>query len=200
MRSRLWRAFVFLLVLALKAPEAVAQRPPVEAGAGFTRLIVNEYEDFFSGGPDMLGVDVRTTVPFSPRFSVEGVITVGQRNTDFLDRIEGLYLIQVKQRLQRATHGRFHTFLTYGAAGYWAHVSVPEVRIPQPGGGTTIRRRTTYHEIDQPLAAVIGVGVQHALMPHLAVRAEAQLITVLYIPIGPRFSAGVSIPVGRYAR
>jgi hypothetical protein len=56
----------------------------------------------------------------------------------------------------------------------------------------------TYTTIDQPVAAVVGVGAQHAFARRIAFRADAQLVTVLYLPLGARLSAGVSIPFGPY--
>lgn len=202
MRNGLVATTVLAVAVALDHAPAVAQdhgrRSPIEFGAAVNGWMVNDYQDFFSGGPDAPALDLRVTVPVSPRFSAETVVTVGHHGTWFVERIEGLYVFQLKQRLRRTTRGGFHAFLTYGAAGYWAHVSLPETEIPQPGGGIAIRPRTTYREIDEPLAAIVGAGVQHAFSRHLAFRAEAQMISVLFIPIGPRFSAGVSLPLGAY--
>ena len=59
----------------------------------------------------------------------------------------------------------------------------------------------SYAETDEPIATTIGGGFQQTLGRRLAVRADAQLVTLLWLPLGVRFSAGVSIPFGQgYAR
>jgi hypothetical protein len=186
-------AAVCLIVAAARAGAQEA-RPPVDVGVGFGRLFVHEYEDFFTGGPDQSAVDLRVSLPFTPRFAFEGMITVGRRNAAFQHRTEGLYLLQVKQRLRSATGDRFHVFLTYGAAGYYAHVHQTAGQVLLPDGTKFPIPEFSYTETGPPLAAVLGGGVQHELAGRVAIRSEAQLVTVLWLPLGVRLSAGVSIP------
>jgi hypothetical protein len=178
-------------------PAAAQERPAAEIGVGGSGVPMLNV-DFFTDGRDLGGPDVRITLPFTPRFSFESLVTLGSRRDGYNRRLEGFYLFQVKQRLRSATRGRFHAFLTYGGAGYYAQVWQPETQIPVVGGGTITRPARTYNEVDPPLAAVPGVGVQHAVARHLAVRLDAQLITILYYPVGGRFSASVSIPFSAY--
>jgi hypothetical protein len=153
------------------------------------------HEDF--GVPDNTpGASVRVTVPFAPRYSIEALMTVSRREEPIL-RVEGFYILEIKQRIRRATRGGLHPFLTYGAAGYFRDVRASPFQVPSPGGGVIVQRGFSYREIDQPIAAVIGSGIQYVLNRRLAVRAEAQLVMLLWMPLAGRFDAGVSIPIGR---
>ena len=185
---------VLVAAFLVASAEASAQdrRPPVEAGLGITGLAAVPYEDF--GVPDNTpGVVGRVTAPFTPRFSLEGLMTLSRLDDQYRRSTEGFYLIQVKQRLVRATRGRFQPFLTYGAAGYYRNVRVSPFSLPS---GETFRG-FSYTDVDEPWAAVIGGGVQHVLNRRLAWRADAQLVTFLWIPLGGRFDASLSIPIGR---
>lgn len=171
-------------------------RPPFEFGVGFGGVATVPYEDILGDGPTAPAIDVRTTAPLTPRFAVEGVFTVGRSSTDYYRRTEGLFLIQVRQRLASATRGAFHGFLTYGATGYWARVSQKEVRFVDDAGQLQVSPGFQYTEIDEPVVAVLGGGVQYALGRRAAIRADAQYVTFVYIPLGVRFSGGVSVPLG----
>jgi hypothetical protein len=185
---------------AVKSMRAQDVRPPVEVGVGVSTLQTVPYEDFFANDFADPALDVRLTVPFTPRFSFETTATLGRRSNQYFSRTEGLYLLRVKQQLRSATGGRFHAFLSYGVAGYYARVSQREVRIVQPDGQTLISPAFRYTEWDEPLATFVGGGVQHAITPRAALRAEGQLLSLVYIPLGVRWSASVSIPFGRYDR
>ena len=47
-------------------------------------------------------------------------------------------------------------------------------------------------------AAVVGGGLQYDLTSRVAIRADAQVVSILYYPVGTRASVGVTIPLGRY--
>jgi hypothetical protein len=175
-----------------------ARRPPPEVGVGFTRLIP-AYGDFDTDSLVEGSADLRVTLPFTPRFAFEAIGSVGQRSGQFWDRTEGLYLLQIRQRLRRTDSGPFQPFITYGAVGYYAHVTQHEVRLPQPGGGVYTSPRASYNEIEQPIATAFGAGFQQRLGSRVALRADTQVVTFLYLPLGMRFSTTVSMPLGRYS-
>ena len=157
------------------------------------------YGDFSTDSLNESSAELRVTVPFTPRFAVEGSTTIGQRGSEFFTRIEGLYMVQIRQRLRHSADGAFQPFVTYGAAGYYAHVSQRQVVVPNPGGGVYTTPAYSYTEVDEPFAAVFGGGFQQRLGSRLALRADAQMVTFLYLPLGYRFSTSVSIPLGRYS-
>jgi len=68
----------------------------------------------------------------------------------------------------RASTERTSLFLTYGGTGSFSHVT---------------GRGYTYNEFDEPLATTFGIGAQQTLARHLTVRADAQAMTVLWVPI-----------------
>src|SRR5262245_53897391 len=118
------RLLIALTLASLSAAPAFAQNPPtrgpIEASIGIGRMV--------------------------PRFAVEGFGTAGRRATEYFRRTEGLYGVQIRQRLLPRPTGSFQPFVTYGAAGDYAHVSQPETVIPQPGGGSVPRPRLSYTE------------------------------------------------------
>jgi hypothetical protein len=204
MRNVFVRLGAALFVLGIASGQAAAQqppqarRPPPEVGVGVTRFFPI-YADSSTDSLDEGSADLRVTLPFTPRFAFEGIGTIGQRGNEYWSRTEGLYLMQIRQRLRRTGSSPFQPFITYGAAGYYAHVAQRDVTIPQRGGGSYIIPADSYNEVDEPFAIAVGAGFQQRLAGYAAVRAEAQLLTFLYLPLGYRFSTSVSIPLGRYS-
>jgi hypothetical protein len=101
-----------LIVFGATGAFAQNARPAVEAGVGITAIGAVPYEEFGTASQS-LALDFRITVPVTPRFSLEGEATFASGTDALQHRIEGLYLIAVKQRIARATRGRFHAFLSY---------------------------------------------------------------------------------------
>ena len=56
----------------------------------------------------------------------------------------------------------------------------------------------SYNQSDPPFFAVIGGGFQRELGRRAAFRADAQMVTLLWLPVGMRLSAGISIPFEQY--
>jgi hypothetical protein len=177
---------VLLAATASAQPAPSSDRPPVEIGVGVSGLAVTglDFLDPHHFGP---AADVRLTLPLTRRFSFETNVMVTRDTNAFEQRTRGLYALLLKQRLIRASSERTEVFLTYGGTGYFAHVS-SDFFAGEP-----------YTEIDPPIASTIGAGFQRRVARHLAVRADAQLLTVLYLPLGFRLAGGVSIPFGGYA-
>jgi hypothetical protein len=185
-----------MVMLTATAASAQSTRPPIEAGIGFGAIASVPYEDFGVPG-ESPSADVRVTVPVSPRFSLEGQLTIAPSSDRYGRQVEGLYLIAVKQRIARGTRGGFHPFVSYGAAGYFEHRRVNPYSVTLPSGDVTTYPGFSYTSIDQPYGTFVGGGVQHAFSRHVAIRGEAQLLTFLWIPLGVRYSTSVSIPLGR---
>jgi hypothetical protein len=133
-------------------------------------------------------------------FALEGLVTIGHRRDQHVTRTEGLYLIEVRQRLPRASRNDVQTFLTYGGVGYHARVTQEPFVFVRPDGVSFPQRGWRYREFEWPYAAAFGVCAQWELHRHVAFRADAQVITFLWFPLGSRLSGGVSIPLGRYER
>lgn len=194
---------LMLLTLILAVPtclsaqpmKAERPRPPVEIGAGIEYFKPIPF-DFDTDDLTTVSGDLRLTVPFTPQFAVEGTITIGQRDTSYAGITEGLYLLQVKQRLPRLESKRLRPFLLYGAVGYYQR----NARHEWSGIGLDGRLYTvppaTYWEIEQPIATALGGGFHYDLSRRVSIRSEAQIVTLLWIPILSRFSTGVSISVG----
>ena len=168
-----------------RQPPPLSDRSPVEIGVGVTGVAVTGL-DFLD--PEHFGpaADFRVTLPLTARFSFESNVMVTRETNPFEPRTRGLYTLLIRQRLQRASTERTAVFLTYGGTGSFSHVS-SDFLAGEP-----------YTEIDPPIASTFGIGIQRAITRHLAVRADAQVLTVLYLPLGFRVAGGVSIPFGSY--
>jgi len=195
---RLLLSFVALSLLVGAGRASAGERPPAEIAVGISKL-APIYFDVPTDDLTQTTYDIRFTQPLTPRFAFEAIGTVGQRDTGYGTRTEGLYLLQIRQRLVRAEGSRLKPFLTYGAVGYHNHFAQKAGEFTLPNGNVVHYPATTYHEVDAPLLTSIGGGVQYELGSHAAVRADLQLVTLLYIPVGTRASVGVSIPFGSYA-
>jgi len=190
-----------LVLLSLFPVDASAQdgRPPAEIGGGYGGFLVMNRGGDYTVGSTRPAVDVRLTVPFTPRFSFEALTTISSRTSaTALHVTNGIYMFQVKQRLQSASGERFHAFLSYGGAGYYAHLHQDPVTTTLPSGMTSSSTEYSYNQTDAPFFAVFGGGVQRELTHRAAVRVEAQLLTLAWSPFAVRLSAGVSIPFESY--
>jgi hypothetical protein len=183
------------LVLAAGVVSAQEVRPPVEIAAGIGQFASIRSYDF--EGPSIAPVaDFRVTLPFSPRFSLEGGMALGHEGEHSFQLFEGAYSVQVKQRLVRASQGGFHPFLTYGAMGYFERRRYPAYSFTRPDGTLVSEPGGSYTNAILPLLAVFGGGVRQQLGSRVAIRADAQLITILWIPVGTKLSTGLTVSVG----
>ena len=177
-----------LLLMSATAAVANAQvLQHVEVGGG-VGVVPSWWTAAIPGG------DVRVTVPVNERFAVEGLVaalSTGAPGTT------GVYGIQVKQRLRRSERPGSHAFVTYGAVGLFARYHENEDRRMQPDGSFVIEPARTDAYVSLPLIGLIGGGFQHDIARRLAVRVEAQAVTVFVIPVGLRVAAGMSVPLGR---
>ena len=174
--------FILLTATALNVTGEPAGRPPVELGVGVNGIRIADI-DFLQPRVAGPALDLRATVPLTARFAVEALVTIDRATNSYERRDEGLYTLQIKQRIARVSTARTHVFLTYGATGNYARVSAT---------------RYAYTEADPPVFATVGAGVERTLGRYLGVRVDAQVMTVLYLPLAVRVSAGLSIPFGRY--
>ena len=186
-----------LTALAGAAADSLAQtaHPPPELGIGVSWLVPRPGGDYVTDQMTEPTAVVRVTMPFANSFAIEGLVSIGQQDEAPRQRTEGLYVVQIKQRLPGFEQRPFHIFITYGVVGYYAHVVQREVEY----GNGQRARGFSYSEIEQPLATQFGVGIQRRLTPRLAVRGDAQLLTLLTLPLGYAFSTGVSVALGHYS-
>jgi hypothetical protein len=129
------------------------------------------------------GVGVRLAKTINDRFSFEAELDwmdLG-RTSRFSDQVIWLYFWQVKQMLVAENHPEPRFFVTYGTSGIAERTSA--------GGHLGSR-------LIPPVFPILGFGGQHAVGKHLIIRVDAQLIWFLESLITPRFSGGVSIPIG----
>jgi hypothetical protein len=185
MRSFIMPTTTLAILLAAGAASAQpaagqTRRPAFEIGAGISGIQVFEV-DFLQPEPFGPSGDVRLTVPLTPRFAFEGTWMIARRTNPIERRVRTLYALQIRQRLARASSERTDVFLTYGALGSYARVSS--------------HLFPAYSEHEAPIYVVAGAGLQHDIARRLAVRADAQLFTVLYLPLGVRVAAGMSVPL-----
>ncbi len=188
---------ITLLLLVCAAASAQDTVPPPEVGAGYGGLLVNRKGGDYTVGASRPAVDVRMTLPFTPRFAFEGLATISSStSTSRLHITNAVYLLQVKQRLRSMTGERFHAFLTYGAAGYYAHLHQEAVTSIRPDGTPSSIGEFTFAHTDPPFFAVLDGGLQRELGRRAAFRADVQVITLAWAPFGVRASTGLSARLG----
>ncbi|HEX7798136.1 MAG TPA: hypothetical protein VF456_27420, partial [Vicinamibacterales bacterium] len=90
-----------LIALASTAADSEAQttHPPPELGVGVTWLVPRHGGDYVTDEMTEPNAVVRFTMPFARNFAVEGLVSIGQQHEDPRQRTEGLYGVQIKQRL-----------------------------------------------------------------------------------------------------
>jgi hypothetical protein len=193
------RIILTIAVVAVGADVVAAaddRRPPIELGIGISAVMPFEIGDL-GGIREVPAADLRVTLPFSPRFSLESVVTMGRKADKWVEQFEGAYTVQVKQRLVRATTRGFHPFVTYGATGYFERGRRHGFTFIQQDGSPATYPGRSFGSVIPPVLATVGAGVQQELGRRIALRVEGQLLTLLWIPLDTRVSASASIPLGR---
>lgn len=198
MFTRLTTGIAVASLTLISAAAFAQETPPVEIGAGYGGLLIVNRGGDYTVGTTRPAFHFGVTLPFKPRFSFEALMTISTTTaSSALDVTDGVYILQVKQRL--FTRERFHAFVTYGAAGYYARFHQNALTITYPNGLTSYIPEARFEQNDPPFFAVIGSGFQREIGGHIAFRVDAQLVTLLWAPAGVRLSAGIAIPFADYS-
>jgi hypothetical protein len=172
-------ACVLVSVLPLRAqPQQDPTSRPLEigiAGGG-------EVSPISSGGDLRLNL----TVPRSERRALEFFVG-GYRGSNDFDL--GVYGFQVRRPMAKRRRPGVEPFVTLGVMGFFDRFEASRCR----DGGCRAERS---FRVFPPVLGLIGVGAQYTIRPRLAVRVESQAAMALIIPVGFRFAAGVSMPLG----
>jgi hypothetical protein len=113
--------------------------------------------------------EFRLTVPATARLAIEPFATVSSRRAG----MEGLFGVQLRQRVAQLDDRGSLVFATYGAAAYYSGRSFGE-----------------------GVFGVFGLGLHQRLTGYLAFRPEVQLVTFHVVPIGARLMVGLSLHRG----
>ncbi len=202
------RSILALALVVLVGGRAAAQSSP-EIGGGLAFAGLVNGGDFWGEGLQHVGAGIQATLPFAQRFALELSTTLGGRalypsryggaivEGGDVHRMEGLYAVAVRQRLSSTRPG-LYAFATYGLAGFFGTTSYGAIRETYPNGRVYSYPASTYSRTVGPGFPIVGGGVQRELTPHLALRADAQVLFFLYIPAGFRTSASMVVPLRRY--
>lgn len=118
--------------------------------------------------------ELRLTIPISEKQAIEPFVTVRPFHKGPGSAFEGLYGAQILRRVGPPLADRNgYVFATYGAASSY------------PLNAT-----------DNGVFGLFGLGLHHRVTKHVAVRPEVQLVTFYVVPIGARFSVGLSVHRG----
>jgi hypothetical protein len=195
-------------LVVLVGGRAAAQSSP-EIGGGLAFASVAFCGEGLSQGLQHVGAEIHATLPLTQRFALEVSTTLGGRAlypTQYgfaiieggdVHRTEGLYAVAVRQRFSSSRPG-LYAFATYGLAGFFGTTTYGAIRLTYPNGQVYTSPATTYNQMVGPVFSIVGGGVQKELTPHLALRADGQVLFFLYIPAGFRTSASMVVPLGRY--
>ena len=194
MRKLVTATLVWLAIFAAAGETNAQPIHPPELGAGVTWL-VPRYGDYVTDEMTEPNAGVSLTLPFARQFAFESQVTLGRKSDASRERTEGLYILRIKQWLPGFEQRTVHPFVTYGLAGYYAHVVQRDV---EHANGERVRG-FAYSELEEPIATMFGVGIQRRLTERIAIRADAQLLTFLILPLGYSFSTSASVALGRYS-
>jgi hypothetical protein len=190
MRVGLAVTVVVCLALALAQPAWAQPTRSEKQETQSTKLI--ELGGGFSGSAWFPSLEGRVNV--SPGFAVD-VVTNFDPTTKH--GVRGMYLLQVHQTVRHAAH-HAGVFVTYGVAGGFEYLSVPESRFTYASGDTIVFPGSRRGEISPPFAFAAGGGYRVRLADHLILEAGVQAL----IPFGywqplPLLNAGLIVPIGR---
>jgi hypothetical protein len=149
------------------------------------------------GGGSLAPVaSVRVTAPLAGQLALEGFVSLPDRR---YSSYSGVYAIEVRQRLVRASQGRTDAFMTYGAMGGYTYVPGRDHGNPIYDGRTGSYRKPTNLEVIPPVIALVGAGVEQRVARRLTVRFDFQGLVAPSIAAlaGLRITAGVAVPLGR---
>lgn len=152
------------LLLSTLAVEVGAQQLSV----GFAGYAPFGVEDLDGTLPP--AAELRFSLPVTDRFAIEPFVNIGGTRVGGRRYAEGLWGVQVRQRIVRSTQHDSFAFTTYGAAGAYS------------AGG-----------VIPPVLGLFGLGLHVPLTRFLSFRPEAQLLTVHVVPIGGRLVAGFAV-------
>jgi hypothetical protein len=196
---------VVMLTLVLAAGRAEAQVAEVSLGVGGAN-VSGGYESW-SFAVHSPALDARANVRLSDRFSIEPFVTYGRRSIPATawapyavgadsQRTEGMYGVVVHQRLRSLSRSGFSAYLSYGLNGTYFKLSTPERQFVYGPRNIYTQPAYTIDQTDPMILPSVGFGVRKSLGNHLAVRADADMVTFFGAPVGGRASVGVVVPIG----
>ena len=174
-----------LLILMSSTVSTDAQESPAPGENPSPKIEIGaQLMHFVRSGP--VGAGVRVTQAKGDRFSLEFELDA-TRSRPQDDQISWFYSLQLKQLFGVSRRTGSGIFASYGLAGL-------VVRTYSPRGYRS--------GLIPPIYPIVGLGWQHALSRYAALRVDAQLMFPYAEAVGiaPRFSGGVSIPIGGYRR
>jgi len=193
------------VVLAAAAVRAEAQVAEVSLGVGGAN-VSGGYEAW-SFAVHSPALDARANVRLSDRFSIEPFVTYGRRSIPATawapyavgadsQRTEGMYGVVVHQRLRSLSRSGFSSYLSYGLNGTYFKLSTPERQFVYGPRNIYTQPAYTLDQTDPMILPSVGFGIRKSLGDHLAVRADADMVTFFGMPVGGRASVGVVVPIG----
>jgi hypothetical protein len=146
--------------------------------------------------PPQPGGDVRVTFPINRRFAIDALVAMAPARDG---ATYGLYGALVRQRMVRRATRDVQPFVSYGVVGIFGRRHVDEYRYRDAAGATVVMPEYNDTVVSPPFIGMLGGGVERRVHARLSVRAEAQMVMALVLPVGVRIAAGVSVSVGRLA-
>jgi len=185
MSKMFWPSMLLVLAASPAAAQSVSESPstqrPVEMSIGGGGVA-----SFVGNGGD---ARVMFSFPRSEQRAFEAFAGGYSGGADSRD-VKAVYGFQVRERIHRGVRRQVEPFWTYGAMGAIAHYQT----------SSCVNRQCTSEFVTRPLPPLMGLfgaGVEYAVNPRLAVRFDYQAGLALFIPVGVRAGASVSIPLGR---
>jgi hypothetical protein len=167
-----------------------AARRPVQIGGGWDVFAVASGD----GGGALMMPNARVTIPFGRRFAVEGSVGFYHEH----ESLEGFYGVQIKQTIVRASSAHTEVFATYGALGWYSYERARTISYTSYNGTPETEHLPSRTDLQPPVIAVVGSGIERRVASRLAVRVDVQGFVCVVDPVaGARVVGNVSIPIGR---
>jgi hypothetical protein len=187
------RACVVAGLLLASVPAFAQQTRPVQVLFG-----VDGVASWVGDGHDLR---LSISVPKGDRLSVEFFGGNWHGDPGTLYDTAAIYGFQIRQRIFPGRRPGVDPFLTYGTMGVIGRSVRPDAIViagDQRCNGHPCQQSQPA-TVAPPLLGLFGIGVQHTISPHLALRVEAQGGFFFVIPVGVRVAASVAIPLGRFS-
>ena len=165
-------AFIVALSVLLATTASAQTGPEIGIGIGGTSTIDFDVKGDGINSPH---VELYIATVLAPRWSVEGVATIGQRQ-EWASRItEGTYGVRFKRHLHE--NGGVDPFVTVGVLGTYKNTVAPG---------------WSDGSIWPPMFPAIGAGVRRQISSRVAVQGGVEAIFLLLYPYGVRAGVGVA--------
>lgn len=200
--------WIALLFLGGPSVPCAARAQGLAVSAGVVGTAITQSTDFWGREFQSVGLAIGAIAPLGGRFSLVPFATYANRRFPLelrdgtpvgvhIRRSEGLFGVLVEQRLRKGSSPRRDVFVNYGIAGHFYRENIPAHDVVFASGQISSRRASTTRSSSFPVFAVLGLGVHKPIGSHLSLRATADSLLAVVVPVGVRFTGSLVVSAAR---